>query len=312
MAEVAALVGDPARANILCALLDGRALTATELAFAAGVSPQTTSGHLGKLLSARLLLLVKQGRHRYYRLAGSHVGQMLESIMNVALAGPPRFQPKSKLDEKLRHARTCYDHIAGLLGVGIAERLAKREFLILGNEAGEVTPAGADFLSKLGVDLSGARAKRRVFCRPCVDWTERRPAHRRCSWRGLGEPVLRTEMDRTVARQSRPHHYAGRPPRADGSLRAFNLTAARLVTGGRRIRLARRSVVDRSDSSHGGKGMLPLRLVQQSYREAMQPREEKVTGPTTADLIRMCRTSSGREIQPSQNGREDHSADHSK
>jgi DNA-binding transcriptional ArsR family regulator len=169
------LVGDPARANILCALLDGRALTATELAFAAGVSPQTTSGHLSKLLAARLLLLMKQGRHRYYRLAGAHVGQMLESIMNVALTGPPRFQPKSKLDEKLRHARTCYDHIAGLLGVGLAERLTEREFIILGEEAGEVTPAGADFLSKLGVDLSAARARRRVFCRPCVDWTERRP-----------------------------------------------------------------------------------------------------------------------------------------
>jgi len=90
MAEVAALVGDPARANILCALLGGRALTATELAFAAGVTPQTTSGHLGKLHAARLLVLMKQGRHRYYRLAGPHVGQMLEGIMNVALAGPPR------------------------------------------------------------------------------------------------------------------------------------------------------------------------------------------------------------------------------
>ncbi|MGB0084940.1 MAG: helix-turn-helix transcriptional regulator [Rhodomicrobiaceae bacterium] len=175
IAEVAALVGDPARANILCALLGGRALTATELAFAAGVSPQTTSGHLGKLLAARLLVLMKQGRHRYYRLAGPHIGQMLESIMNVALTGPPRFQPRSKVDEKLRHARTCYDHIAGLLGVGLAERLSEREFVLLGDEAGEVTPAGAEFLSKLGVDLSGARAKRRVFCRPCVDWTERRP-----------------------------------------------------------------------------------------------------------------------------------------
>jgi DNA-binding transcriptional ArsR family regulator len=175
MAEVAALVGDPARANILCALLDGRALTAGELAFAAGVSPQTTSGHLGKLLGARLLMLAKQGRHRYYRLAGPQVGQMLESIMNVALAGPPRFQPRSKLDEKLRHARTCYDHIAGVLGVGLAERLTERDYLILGDEAGEVTPAGADFLSKLGVDLSAARARRRVFCRPCLDWTERRP-----------------------------------------------------------------------------------------------------------------------------------------
>lgn len=175
IAEVAALVGDPARANILCALLGGRALTATELAFAAGVSPQTTSGHLSKLHAARLLMLIKQGRHRYYRLAGPHVGQMLEGIMNVALTGPPRFQPKSKLDDQLRRARTCYDHIAGRLGVGLADRLAEREFVILGAEAGEVTPAGADFLCKLGVDLSGAQARRRVFCRPCVDWTERRP-----------------------------------------------------------------------------------------------------------------------------------------
>jgi len=160
---------------MLCALLGGRALTATELAFAAGVSPQTTSGHLSKLHAARLLALMKQGRHRYYRLAGPHVGQMLESIMSVALTGPPRFQPKSKLDEKLRHARTCYDHMAGVLGVGISDRLTEQEYVILGDEAGEVTQAGAEFLSRLGVDLSAARAKRRVFCRPCVDWTERRP-----------------------------------------------------------------------------------------------------------------------------------------
>jgi hypothetical protein len=121
-----------------------------------------------KLHAARLLVLLKQGRHRYYRLAGPHVGQMLESIMNVALTGPPRFQPKSKLDEQLRR-------FAGQLGIGLADRLAEREFIILGAEAGEVTPTGADFLCKLGVDLSGARARRRVFCRPCVDWTERRP-----------------------------------------------------------------------------------------------------------------------------------------
>lgn len=175
IAEVAALVGDPARANMLCALLGGRALNATELAFAAGVSPQTTSGHLGKLFQAHLVVLMKQGRHRYYRLAGPHVGRMLESIMSVALTGPPRFQPKSKLDDRLRHARTCYDHIAGLLGVALTDRLTEREFIILGDEAGEVTPAGADFLIKLGVDLSGARTKRRLFCRPCLDWTERRP-----------------------------------------------------------------------------------------------------------------------------------------
>jgi DNA-binding transcriptional ArsR family regulator len=174
IAEVAALVGDPARANMLCELLGGRALTATELAYCAGVSPQTTSGHLGKLFAARLIVLMKQGRHRYYRLAGPHVAQMLESIMNVALAGPPRFQPKSKLDDKLRHARTCYDHFAGVLGVALAERMVADGLVVLGDEAGEVTPAGMDFLSGLGVDLSAARAKRRVFCRPCLDWTERR------------------------------------------------------------------------------------------------------------------------------------------
>ena len=91
IAEVAALVGDPARTNILVALLGGRALTATELAYASGVSPQTTSGHLGKLFAARLVMLMKQGRHRYYRLAGPHVAHMLESIMHVAIDGPPRY-----------------------------------------------------------------------------------------------------------------------------------------------------------------------------------------------------------------------------
>jgi DNA-binding transcriptional ArsR family regulator len=174
IAEVAALVGDPARANMLCALLGGRALTATELSTAAGVSPQTTSGHLGKLFTARLVVLMKQGRHRYYRLAGPQVAHMLESIMNVALEGPPRFQPKSKTDDAMRQARTCYDHFAGMLGVGISDALIAREFVVLGDEAGEVTPSGMEFLSSLGVDLSGARAKRRVFCRPCLDWTERR------------------------------------------------------------------------------------------------------------------------------------------
>jgi DNA-binding transcriptional ArsR family regulator len=175
IAEVAALVGDPARANILCALLGGCAITAAELAFAAHVSPQTASEHLAKLLSARLVVVTKQGRHRYYRLAGPHVGQMLESIMNVALAGPPRFQPRSKADDVMRHARTCYDHIAGALGVGIADRLIERTYVILGDEAGEVTADGAAFLAELGVDLAAARTRRRVFCRPCLDWTERRP-----------------------------------------------------------------------------------------------------------------------------------------
>jgi len=175
IAEVAALVGDPARANMLVALLSGRALTATELAYAAGVSPPTTSGHLGKLFAARLVMLMKQGRHRYYRLAGPHVAHMLESIMHVAIDGPPRYQPRSKADDQMRRARTCYDHIAGALGVDLADSMIAHDFVVLGDEAGEVTPAGTKFLTRLGVDLAAARAKRRVFCRPCLDWTERRP-----------------------------------------------------------------------------------------------------------------------------------------
>jgi DNA-binding transcriptional ArsR family regulator len=175
MAEVAALVGDPARANILVALLDGRALTASELAYAAHVSPQTASGHLAKLSTARLIDMMRQGRHRYYRLAGPHVGQMLEGIMNVAMVGPPRHQPRTRLDEQLRNARTCYDHLAGRLGVGLAEQLIAHDHVILGKEAGEVTAEGEQFLAQIGVDLSDARARRRVFCRPCIDWTERRP-----------------------------------------------------------------------------------------------------------------------------------------
>lgn len=175
MAEVAALVGDPARANILVALLDGRALTASELAYAAHVSPQTASGHLAKLNAAKLIDMMRQGRHRYYRLAGPHVGQMLEGIMNVAMFGPPRHQPRTRLDEQLRNARTCYDHLAGKLGVGLAEQLTAHDHVILGREAGEVTAEGEQFLAQIGVDLSDARARRRVFCRPCIDWTERRP-----------------------------------------------------------------------------------------------------------------------------------------
>ncbi len=140
IAEVAALVGDPARANTLVALLGGHALTATELAYAAGVSAQTTSGHLRNLSAARLVVLMKQGRHHYYRLAGPYVGHMLESIMHVAMDAPPRYQPRSRTDDQMRHARTWYDdHIAGKLGVGLADSMTAHDFVVLGDAAGEVT-----------------------------------------------------------------------------------------------------------------------------------------------------------------------------
>jgi DNA-binding transcriptional ArsR family regulator len=177
LAEVAALVGDPARANILAALMDGRALTATELSYAARVSPQTTSGHLAKLTEANLLALERQGRHRYYRLAGPLVGQMLEGIMAVAADGPPRHRPVSRADAALREARTCYDHLAGRLGVALADGLVVGGHVVLADDGGEITERGTALLSHLGVVLpdSGRQRGRRRFCRPCLDWTERRP-----------------------------------------------------------------------------------------------------------------------------------------
>jgi DNA-binding transcriptional ArsR family regulator len=172
MAEIAALVGDPARANILSTLFDGRALTATELSYAARVTPQTASGHLAKMTQAGLLSVLKQGRHRYYRLATPLVAQMLESIMAVAASAPPRYRPRTAQEDKLRVARTCYDHFAGKLGVSIADALCERKHVILSDDGGEVTEAGLTFLKELGATFPAQT--RRPFCKHCLDWTERR------------------------------------------------------------------------------------------------------------------------------------------
>ena len=169
MASVAALIGDPARANILTALLDGRALTAKELAFAARVSPSTTSGHLARLTDADLLTVEKQGRHRYFRLASPLVGQMLEAVMAVA---GPAVKPTWRGSEALRNARTCYDHLAGRLGVALADSLIRFGHLALSADGGEVTDTGHVFLCDFGAEPAPGK---RVFCRPCLDWSERRP-----------------------------------------------------------------------------------------------------------------------------------------
>ncbi len=171
IAATAALLGDPARANILAALMDGRALTAKELAYAAHVTPQTASGHLAKLSDGGLLAVEKQGRHRYYRLASPLVGQMLEGVMAVAGPEPPR-SSTWRGGEALRMARTCYDHLAGRLGVALADALLARGHVALGSDGGEVTEAGQSFLNAFGASPAPGR---RVFCRPCLDWSERRP-----------------------------------------------------------------------------------------------------------------------------------------
>jgi DNA-binding transcriptional ArsR family regulator len=174
IAQVAALIGDPARANMLSTLMDGRTLTASELAYVSGVAPQTASGHLAKLSDAGLLALAKRGRRRYLRLASPHVARVLEGLMVVAQDGPARQRNLWRGGETLRHARTCYDHMAGRIAVAIADRLVQQSFIVLDEDGGQLTDAGRSFFNELGVDLRLA-SRRRVFCRPCLDWSERRP-----------------------------------------------------------------------------------------------------------------------------------------
>lgn len=175
IAEIAALAGDPARANILTALLDGRAMTATELAYAARVTPQTTSAHLAKLVEAGMITATPSGRHRYFRLASPKVAQMLESIVAVAGENRPRFKPLSRQAALLRAARFCYDHLAGQLGVRIADAMVTRGYLVLEDDGGRITETGMRYLWELGIDTRIAGKGRRHLCRACLDWTERRP-----------------------------------------------------------------------------------------------------------------------------------------
>ncbi len=185
-AEVATLVGDPARANMLTALMDGRARTATELAFAAGVTRQTASGHLMRLKDAGLLIEERQGRHRYHRLLSADVAHMLESIMLVAAGLEGKREPVRRSsacfgprDKALRHARTCYDYLAGRLAVAIADDMIERGYLDLSPDGGVLSEDGARFLHGLGIDIAprthGNVQAQRTFCRPCLDWSERRP-----------------------------------------------------------------------------------------------------------------------------------------
>lgn len=174
IAAVAALVGDPARANILAELLGGRALAAGELARAAGIAASTASGHLAKLAEAGLLERISQGRARYYRLASPQVAAMLESIMTVAADPEPRRRAAPRIPPGLKKARTCYDHIAGELGVAIADALLQREAVVLHPDGGEVTESGMALLARLGGSPPESRG-RRPLCRACLDWSERRP-----------------------------------------------------------------------------------------------------------------------------------------
>jgi DNA-binding transcriptional ArsR family regulator len=176
MAAAAALVGDPARANMLAMLMDGRAHTATELARMSGIAPPTASGHLAKLTRARMVDVVAQGRHRYFRLASADVARMLEGLMTFASdRGKESRRATPRIDPALRRARTCYDHIAGELGVAIMDRLVATGIVELTVDSAIVTNAGHLKLQDAGFSIVPLPESRRPGCRPCLDWSERRP-----------------------------------------------------------------------------------------------------------------------------------------
>jgi DNA-binding transcriptional ArsR family regulator len=177
VAKIAAAIGEPARARILYSLLDGHARTSTELSAIAEVSPSTTSVHLNRLTAEHLIRVSAQGKHRYYSLQGNEVATALEALSNVAGGTPQKFVPNTP--SYLRAARTCYDHIAGSLGVQLCDRLKTLRWLSLaanGRENDyEVTQSGVKAFATLGIDIAVARSSRRRLAFACLDWSERKP-----------------------------------------------------------------------------------------------------------------------------------------
>ena len=192
------MIGDPARSGILLALMGGRALTATELALEAGVSPSTASAHLAKLAAARLIRVERQGRHRYFEIADEMVAELLERLGAVAdrdrASSVVRTGPR---DPALRKARVCYDHLAGELGVRLFESLIAEQWLALRGDGIAVTAAGERVLADFGIDLAAVTQGRRITCRACLDWSVRR--HHLAG--GLGAAILSRIQTRRLARR---------------------------------------------------------------------------------------------------------------
>ncbi|MBL0162543.1 MAG: helix-turn-helix transcriptional regulator [Xanthomonadales bacterium] len=199
IARIAGLVGEPARAEILLALMAGHALTATELAQTANITKQTASAHLSRMLKAELLRVESQGRHRYFRLAGKDIAQLLEHLLGVAerTRSPAiRIGPR---DAGMRKARICYDHLAGDLGVLMFDGLIAQGLLRIRDEVVEVTRAGQHHFGERGLDIDAMQGQRRSVCRRCLDWSVRR--HHLAG--SLGAALLTEVLRSNWARHSR-------------------------------------------------------------------------------------------------------------
>lgn len=173
VAELVSLLGDASRAAILTSLMDGRFHTASELAIAAGITPQTTSFHLGKMVAGALVSVEKHGRYRYYRLSDPEIAQSLEMLLALSRPADIRSLRQSSQMKALCEARTCYDHLAGKLGVRLTESMLDQGYLVKEQTEFTVTPDGERFFAEFGLDLAALRKQRRSFSRICLDWSER-------------------------------------------------------------------------------------------------------------------------------------------
>ena len=208
MVTIGTAIGSPARAAMLDALVQGHALTATELARVARVAPATASAHLEKLSRAGLVVRERHGRHRYFRIAGPEVAEALEVLARLGAERPaPRPRPSGDL-QSIRRARLCYDHFAGEFGVAITSTMVDRGWLVPEDRDFRLTASGEDFFAGLGIDLDAARAKRRMFARQCLDWSERRPHLAGSLGAALAE---RAFDDGWVKRTARPREVAITP-----------------------------------------------------------------------------------------------------
>ncbi|WP_299408573.1 helix-turn-helix transcriptional regulator [uncultured Roseobacter sp.] len=198
IARIAALIGDPARANMLTALMTGKALTATELAAEAGITNQTASSHLAKLDAGGLLKPLKQGRHKYFSLANDDVAQVLEGLMGLAAkSGHLRTRTGPK-DASLRKARVCYNHLAGDMGIRMFDSFMARGFLETADEALLLTESGSAFAERFGIDVATLRSAKSPLCKECLDWSARR-SHLAGS---LGRAILSQIESRGWARRA--------------------------------------------------------------------------------------------------------------
>lgn len=207
IAKVSALIGEPARAKMLLALMGGKALTATELALEGAITSQTASSHLAKMLDSQLLVVQKQGRHKYFQLSSLEVAELLEALLNISAKVEHSKVQTGPQDPQLRKSRICYDHLAGELGVSLFDSLKSNQYITMQDSKLSLRAAGQDFFNARGADLTQLMQRRRPLCKNCLDWSERR--HHLAG--SLGQWILTDIMNQgwaTKALDSRVLHFS--------------------------------------------------------------------------------------------------------